>query len=427
MRIVGYLFAGWLLFGIATTGLTGLLTGDPSSFVFGVAAVAGLVWLVRSYRKGGPLERRVRALQARLPLDPLESDAIVNAWSIHGGDQLADARLRETYDGVRGSFEEVRAALETGGDAARKERLQAKLDRVEDYLRAVDLLAAHEPELVGQAISEHAEARSLVDRAGLAVDRLLDADAKLQGARAALRREDERPVEAIRLASEAEQIVVDAAEAKALATRVDAVESALRSAEKRYAPAALAETRGLPDVARGQLERGALRAAHATIDLVEAHLGALERAAVSARPKLEAAEEAVDAAFARGDEAAPRAAGLTEQARAQLDAARPDWLEIDALAERALRMVDEPLDVEAPAPLGVARTRAEQAREEVWAWALTSGPRADATRAVAEQVDQVLAEANGSEDVALYRRAEALARAAIDEAATPAVKRAARS
>jgi hypothetical protein len=427
MRIVGYLFAGWLLFGIATTGLTGLLTGNPSSFVFGVAAVAGLVWLVRSYRKGGPLERRVRALQARLPLDPLESDAIVNAWSIHGGDQLADARLRETYDGVRGSVEEVHAALETGGDAARKERLQAKLDHVEDYLRAVDLLAAHEPELVGQAISEHAEARSLVDRAGLPVDRLLDADAKLQGARAALRREDERPVEAIRLASEAEQIVVDAAEAKALATRVDAVESALRSAENRYAPAALAETRGLPDVARGQLERGALRAAHATIDLVEAHLGALERAAVSARPKLEAAEEAVDAAFARGDEAAPRAAGLTQQARAQLDADRPDWLEIDTLAERALRMVDEPLDVEAPAPLGVARARAEQAREEVWAWALTSGPRADATRAVAEQVDQVLAEANGSEDVALYRRAEALARAAIDEAATPAVKRAARS
>jgi hypothetical protein len=425
MRIVGYLFAGWLLFGIATTGLTGLLTGDPSSFVFGVAAVAGLVWLVRSYRKGGPLERRVRALQARLPLDPLESDEIVNAWSIHGGDPAADARLRETYDGVRGSVEEVHAALETGGDAARNERLQAKLDHVEDYLRAVDLLAAHEPELVGQAISEHAEARSLVDRAGLPVDRLLDADAKLQGARAALRREDERPVEAIRLASEAEQIVVDAVEAKALATRVDAVESALRSAEKRYAPAALAETRGLPDVARGQLERGALRAAHATIDLVEAHLGALERAAVSARPKLEAAEEAVDAAYARGDESAEHATKLTEHARAELEAERPDWLEIDALAERAMRMVDEPPDVDAPMPLGVARSRAASAREELWAWALTSGPRADATRGVAEQVDELIDEANRTEDSALYRRAEALARAAIEEASAPmTIKRA---
>jgi len=424
MRIVGYLFAGWLLFGIATTGLTGLLTGDPSSFVFGVAAVAGLVWLVRSYRKGGPLERRVRALQARLPLDPLESDEIVNAWSIHGGDPAADARLRETYDGVRGSVEEVHAALEIGGDAARKERLQAKLDHVEDYLRAVDLLAAHEPDLVGQAISEHAEARSLVDRAGLPVDRLLDADAKLQGARVALRREDERPVEAIRLASEAEQIVVDAVEAKALATRVDAVESALRSAEKRYAPAALAETRGLPDVARGQLERGALRAAHATIDLVEAHLGALERAAVSARPKLEAAEEAVDAAYARGDESAEHATKLTEHARAELEAERPDWLEIDALAERAMRMVDEPPDVDAPMPLGVARSRAASAREELWAWALTSGPRADATRGVAEQVDELIDEANRTEDGALYRRAEALARAAIEEASAPTFKRA---
>jgi hypothetical protein len=424
MRIVGYLFAGWLLFGIATTGLAGLLTGDPSSFVFGATAVAGLVWLVRSYRKGGPLERRVRALQARLPLDPLESDSIVNAWSIHGGDPVADARLRETYDGVRGSVHEVQAALDTGGDAARKERLQAKLDHVEEYLRAVDLLAAHEPELVGQAISEHAEARSLVDEAVLPVDRLLDADAKLQGARAALRRDDERPVEAIRLANEAEQIVVDASEAKALADRLDAVESALRSAEKRYAPAALAETRGLPDVARGQLERGALRSAHATIDLVEAHLGALERAAVSARPKLEAAEEAVDAAFARGDEAAARAAELTEQARAQLDAKRPDWLEIDALAERAMRMVEEPLDVDTPVPFGVARSRAESAREELWAWALTAGPRADATRSVAEQFDQLIDEAARTEDAALYRRAEALARAAIDEASRPTVKRA---
>src|SRR6185295_9158421 len=317
------------------------------------------------------------------------------------------------YDGVRGSVEEVHAALETGGDAARKERLQAKLDHVEDYLRAVDLLAAHEPELVGQAISEHAEARSLVDRAGLPLDRLLDADAKLQGARAALHREDERPVEAIRLASEAEQIVVDAAEAKALATRVDAVESALRSAEKRYAPAALAETRGLPDVARGQLERGALRAAHATIDLVEAHLGALERAAVSARPKLEATEEAVDAAYARGDESAEHAAKLTEHARAELEVERPDWLEIDTLAERAMRMVEELPHVDAPMPLGVARSRAESAREELWAWALTSGPRADATRGVAEQVDGLIGEANRAEDGALYRRAEALARAAI--------------
>jgi hypothetical protein len=423
MRIVGYLFAGWLLFGIATTGLTGLLTGDPSSFVFGAAAVAGLVWLVRSYRKGGPLERRVRALQSRLPLDPLESDEIVNAWSIHGGDPVADARLRETYDGMRGSVEEVHAALETGGDAARKERLQSKLDHVEDYLRAVDLLAAHEPELVGQAISEHAEARALVDRAGLPVDRLLDADAKLQGARAALRREDERPVEAIRLASEAERIVVDAAEAKALATRIDAVESALRSAEKRYAPAALAETRGLPDVARGQVERGALRAAHATIDLVEAHLGALERAAVSARPKLEAAEEAVDAAYARGDESAEHAAKLTDHARAELEAERPDWLEIEALAERAMRMVEASPRVDAPVPLGVARSRAESAREELWAWALTSGPRADATRGVAEQVDGLIGEANRAEDGALYRRAEALARAAIEEASAPTIKR----
>jgi hypothetical protein len=423
MRIVGYLFAGWLLFGIATTGLTGLLTGDPSSFVFGVTAVVGLVWLVRSYRKGGPLEGRLRRLQARLPADPLASDAIVNAWSVHSGDPAADARLRETYDQVRGSVVEVQGALEAGGDAGRSTRLQAKLDQVEGYLRAVDLLAAHEPELLEQALSEHAEARSLVDGAGLPVDRLLAADAKLQGAREAMRRAEERPVDAIRLANEAEQIVVDAAEDASLAKRLDATEAALHAAERRHAPAALAETRGLPDVARGHLERGALRAAHATLDLAEAHLSALERAAVSARPKLEAAEEAVDAAFSRGDESAARASELTGQARAQLDADRPDWLEIEALAERALRIVDEPLQVDVPVPLGVARSRAEEAREEVWAWALTAGPRADAARAVAEQVDALLDEALRTEDGALCRRAEGLARAAVDEASTPIVKR----
>ena len=427
MRIVGYLIGGWLLFGIASTALAGLATGDPSGLVFGIVAAAGLVWLVRSYRKGGPLERRLRELQARLPADPLESDAIVNAWSVHSGDPAADARLRETYDAVRGSAAEVQRALEAGGNTARAERLQTKLDDVEGYLRAVDLLAEHEPELLGQALSEHAEARSAVDGAGLPVDRLLDADAKLQGAREALRRHDERPVDAIRLANEAEQIVVDAKQSAALAKRLEAAESALRAAEARHAPGALAETRGLPEVARGQLDRGALRAAHATLDLVEAHLGALERAAVSARPKLETAEEAVDAAFARGDAAAPRAAELTKEARAQLDADRPDWLEIDALAERALRMVDEPLPADAPAPAELVRARAEALREDVWAWALTSGPRADATRAVAEQVDALLDEAGRTGDVALYRKAEGLAQAAIDEASTRPVRRAARS
>jgi hypothetical protein len=425
MRIVGYLVGGWILFGIASTGLAGLLTGDPSSFVFGAAAVVGLVWLVRSYRKGGPLDRRVRALQARLPLDPLESDAIVNAWSVHAGDAAADARLRREYAEVRGSVEDVQRALEAG--AGRSERLQAKLDHVEAYLRAVDLLAENEPELVGQAISEHAEARSLVDGAGLPVERLLAADAKLQGAREALRRDGERPVDAIRLANEAEQVVVDARDQAALEERLEAAASALHVAEARHAPAALAETRGLPDAARGQLDRGALRAAHATLDLLEAHLAALERAAVSARPRLEAAEEAVDAAFARGDEAAPRASELAKQARSELEADRPDWLEIDALADRALRMVDAQPALDAPLPAAVARSRAEKAREEVWAWALTAGPGADATRAVAEQVDELLAEASRSGDPVLYRRAEVLARAAVDEAATPTFKRAARS
>ena len=88
-----------------------------------------------------------------------------------------------------------------------------------------------------------------------------------------------------------------------------------------------------------------------------------------------------------------------------------------------MRIVDEPLQVDVPVPLGVARSRAEEAREEVWAWALTAGPRADAARAVAEQVDALLDEALRTEDGALYRRAEGLARAAVDEASTPIVKR----
>jgi hypothetical protein len=89
-------------------------------------------------------------------------------------------------------------------------------------------------------------------------------------------------------------------------------------------------------------------------------------------------------------------------------------------------MVDE-LPADAPAPAELVRARAEALREDVWAWALTSGPRADATRAVSEQVDALLDEARRTGDVALYRKAEGLAQAAIDEASAPPVKRVARS
>ncbi len=452
MRTLGYFFVGWILLGFATTGLFSLGAGGLAGPLTGVLAAAGLVWLVRSYRRG-PGATLVRGLQedvdrlaGRLPADPLSSAAIVGAWGVHIGDHEASARLEHEYHAARRTVDEVQRELdevrETGA-IRRREVLEAKLAQVHDYVRSIDLLAAAEPDLVDQAIAEHADAAATIDaarRTGADVAQLVAADARLQGAREALRRDAERPIDAIRLAEEAERIAGSAARRSALPSgasscreRVSVAEEELQAALARHAPSALAEVRGLPDLAREQLERGdeaGLAAARATVQRIESHLAALERAAATVRPTLEAAEQAVDAAVAGGGTGAARAAELTTQARELLREERPDWLEISALAERALVLLDEqPQPNERVAAPSAHRARA--ARDEVWSWALTSAPGATDARAVAERIDELLDDAarlelegDAAGAAAAYVRVVTLAEPAVESASRPRARRA---
>jgi hypothetical protein len=451
MRKLGYLFVGWIVLGFSMNGLVMLSSGDVSGLVMAAVAGAGLVWLVRSYRRGsdgmGLLPPAVRSLadqfarlDERLPADPLDNGAIVTAWSLHLHDPAASEELHAQYDAVRRTLSEARAELDAAPEAAtdaRRRRLEAKLAEVRDYLRAVDTLAEHEPELVEAAIAEHAQASAAVEQArgnGVPVEQLVAADAKLRGARDALRKAEERPLDALRLADEAERLVGAAppSAAEGVKELLASTVAALQAAADRHPPSALAEVRGLPALAAEQLEHAAddpsaLTAAEAIVRRVESHLLALERAAAVARPTLEAAEEAVDGAISRGDAAATRAAELTAAARRELQEEKPDWLEISSLADRALRLLDEPVDHLTPAPTAdEARGRAQAAREEVWSWALTVGPRAEAAKAVAEHVDALLGAAErhdsnggGPEASELYREAADLAEQAVDEASRP--------
>jgi hypothetical protein len=460
MRKVGYFFVGWILFGFAFNGLIVLASGEVSGLVVSAAAVAGFVWLLRSYRRGSgqpsgwaPVAAYVfdelRRLEERLPADPLESGTVVGAWSIHLHDPEATERLRSTYAAMRGAVAEARADLEAAEPAGAEERarrLEARLAEVQDYVHALDLLAQHEPELVQTAITEHAQAQTAVERArqlDVPVDELLAADARLQGARTALRRAEERPLDALRLAEEAEQLADHAATAAvrraelpstvaSARQELEAARASLSAAAERHPSAALAEVRGLPALAAEHLDRGAVEPALAMIRRVEAHLIALERAAATARPLLEAAEEAVDEALTRSVAGAERAAELTAAGRAELDREKPDWLEIVGLVDRARRLLDGArASVQSP-PQDVlpARDRARTARDEVWAWALTVGPKAELARAVAEEIDGMLESADRAESEgdaaqarALYVRAAATAEAAVEDAARAPVRR----
>lgn len=450
VRTVGYLLVGWILFGFATSGLFAFGAGEPGGGLAGLVAAAALVWLIRSYRRG-PGEGLVRELQeeadrlaARLPAEPLSSAAVVNAWSVHTGDAEATARLQEEYASARRAVGHVQRELQdvrASGVLRRRELLEAKLAQVRDYVHSLDVVARAEPELVDHAIAEHAEAAAAIDAArltGADLEQLVAADDRLQGVRASLRRNEERPLDAIRLAREAERLADAArrrtspAEADLLRERLDAAEDELAAAVSRHAQSALAEVRGLPALAREQLERAhdpaALAGARAIVERIESHLAALERAAATARPMLEAAEQAVDAALADRRPAAERAGELTVNARELLRDERPDWLEVSALAERALLLLGEAADAELDVPPSAERAR--EARDELWSWALTSRPGADEARAVAEQIDRLLEDASRLERegddagaTAVYGRVVSLAAPAVAVATQPLVRK----
>jgi hypothetical protein len=231
MRTLGYLFAGWILFGIAMNGLVMLSSGDLSGVFIAVVFGAGLVWLVRSFRRGsrgmGALEPAVQSLVdrfdglgERLPEDPLENRAILLAWSVHLHEPNASEELRKRYEEVRSALVEARAELEADPQAAlddRRTRIDSVLAETRDYLGAVETMAEHEPALLDEAIAEHARAAAAVERAraeGVSVEQLTEADAKLRGARNALRKAEERPLDALRLADEAQRLVAEALRAR---------------------------------------------------------------------------------------------------------------------------------------------------------------------------------------------------------------------
>ena len=397
---------------VATSILLALYVQGSLAGSFGllIAIVGGVVWYARRSRPALAGAARVRGLAAAFPEDPLESDAIVQAWAPHAHDADALARLRESYD-------RTRRRLLADGD----------VEEAEEYLRSARTLAVEAPELVDRAIAEHGRAKRVIDSGDeTAEDVLLAADERLQGARDALRKDEERPLDALRLASEAERVATVPGELAALAADVEQTREAVAVASERHAERALAEVRGLPELAQEEVERAralaanddyddaleALATARTHVDRISSHLARLERAAATARDRLHLAEAAIDNAKV---EDAERARALVEQARRELDAERPNWLEIVALAERALRVTGERHVEDA---VDGARRRARGARDEAFAWALTNSRRAVEMLPLARAADAALAQAEAVTDeglaISAFQRAERLALAALE-------------
>ena len=100
----------------------------------------------------------------------------------------------------------------------------------------------------------------------------------------------------------------------------------------------------------GEAQREAFAAldeAGALAARVAEHLDRLEQAALEGRERLLAAEKEIDEAWAelagrpgtdRGAELLERAGELANEARSQLDEAKPDWLKVSELADRSLAL-----------------------------------------------------------------------------------------
>jgi hypothetical protein len=418
MRTIGYAFVGWILVGFIFNGLVVAAMSGGASLLVSAAGVGALVWLFRSYRRGPvPRPDRIARLEAAFPEDPLNSSEIVNAWGAHVHDAEALERLRASYERTR------RRLL--AGDA----------EYAEEYLRSVRLLASEAPELVDRAVEEHGRAARAVEAAldDAATETLLAADARLQGARDALRRDEERPLEALRLASEAEQLAALPRELAAAAVDVEQVRDAVLAAAERHPESALAEVRGLPALAREEVDRAralgetqdvddaldALTRARAHARRVTEHLERLERAAATGRARLHAAEAAIDAG---AGERNARAAELVAQARKELEAARPNWLEIVALAERAIKLVGEArVELDQNDDLAEVRRRARDARDEALAWAVVRSADGTEILPLAAAADDAFHEAEQIADdglaLAAFRRAEAFAQQALAQLA----------
>jgi hypothetical protein len=242
MRLVGYIVAGWFLLAMSQM-IIWSVPGGLGVPLWLLVAGGGCYWLYRSYQRGKEVEQigseaaaavrgldtsveeRLLRLRDELPPDPLASEGIVTAWSVHAEDGEAVAKLYETYGEMRerllaanARFDELRARrlrpnVDIAGLIDAYRDLDADVEALRDYVGAVRLLADEAPTLVERAIEEHAKAEEALEIArakasveSRSVEALELADAKLRGARQALEKGGERPLEALRLASQARKL-----------------------------------------------------------------------------------------------------------------------------------------------------------------------------------------------------------------------------
>ena len=103
MRLFGYIVAGWFLLGMSQFVIWSLPAGLGGPLWL-LLAGGGVYWLVRHYRAGkevesigseaaaavrgldSSVEDRLTRLRYELPPDPLASEDIVDAWSLHSDD-----------------------------------------------------------------------------------------------------------------------------------------------------------------------------------------------------------------------------------------------------------------------------------------------------------------------------------------------------
>ena len=242
MRLFGYIVAGWFLLAMSQFVIWSLPAGLGGPLWLLIAG-GGVYYLVRHYRAGkevesigseaaaavrgldSSVEDRLTRLKYELPPDPLASEEIVGAWSLHGEDGAAMNKLYDTYAEMRqrlltatAQLEELRARRKRPNvDIAllidQYRELDEDVESLRDYVGAVRLLADEAPSLIDRAIEEHAKAEEALEEArarAIVESRSLDAlelaDAKLRGAREALEKGAERPLDALRLATEARRL-----------------------------------------------------------------------------------------------------------------------------------------------------------------------------------------------------------------------------
>ena len=370
-------------------------------------------------------ERRfdeARRLEAAFPEDPLENAALVSVLGayLHEPPEERQSvedeyrRQRERLLALMRKVQRLRSphGLDTDGlrtwlqDAA---ELDAGLSAIEAYVAEIQTRAEATEELPQKAL-EHATragdllatARTTAASAGAGRGsvhalsaRLAEAETKHRESWNALKKGEERPLTALRLADEAaalaEDVRQDAARIAALPkdlerrlselttsieqvqTDLARVESEFESAVESYAPSCWHEIGGVGHAARravaratrlresaarraesasaAELERAAREADEAGLavadaarlgEAIERHLAKLETAAVDARAHVVGAEQEIDRAWSAvhdeagggNDEVLRRAAELVQQARAGLATAQPDWLTIVELADR---------------------------------------------------------------------------------------------